>query len=223
MRARRPSAPRAGAATACVAVACCALVGRSLSVLLRDGARGSRSGLPYAALTAESPLATATALVRDVAGRSPAWIAAAAPLTEGAHPSGAMLLLPYVAVVPIGTTAATGSAWAAVDTLPPLAGRDAAAVTAAVATLRDRMDLAPVAFRMLPDRFTLSELQAVYEHLLGRRLHKASFRRALAGAALVEATEDWRSEGRGRPAQLYRYAPRRRRGNRRPVRFELLG
>jgi hypothetical protein len=95
-------------------------------------------------------------------------------------------------------------------------------VAAAVSALRDRMDLVPIAFRMLPSEFTLSELQEMYELLLGRRLHKASFRRALQGAYLVEPTDSWRSEGRGRPAQLFRYAPRRRRGNRRSVRFELL-
>jgi hypothetical protein len=76
---------------------------------------------------------------------------------------------------------------------------------------------------LLPTTFTLTELQAMYELLLGRRLHKASFRRALQGAWLVEPTEEWRSEGRGRPAQLFRYAPRRRRSARRGVRFELLG
>jgi 8-oxo-dGTP diphosphatase len=89
--------------------------------------------------------------------------------------------------------------------------------------VRDRLDQAPIAFRLLPPTFTLTELQAMYELLLGRRLHKASFRRALQGAWLVEPTEEWRSEGRGRPAQLFRYAPRRRRSARRGVRFELLG
>ena len=96
-------------------------------------------------------------------------------------------------------------------------------MAAALAALRDRMDLAPIAFRLLPAAFTLAELQATYELLLGRRLHKASFRRALQGAYLVEPTDAWRSEGRGRPAQLFRYAPRARRGRGRSVRFELLG
>jgi hypothetical protein len=93
---------------------------------------------------------------------------------------------------------------------------------AALETLRTRMDYAPIAFKLLPAMFTLSELQQMYEILLGRRLHKASFRRALQGAVLVEPTEEWRSEGRGRPAQFYRFAPRKRRQGRRPVRFDLL-
>jgi 8-oxo-dGTP diphosphatase len=75
---------------------------------------------------------------------------------------------------------------------------------------------------LLPATFTLSELQHMYELLLGRRLHKASFRRALAAAALVEPTDEWRSEGRGRPAQLYRFGPKKRRRGRRGVRFDLL-
>ena len=88
-------------------------------------------------------------------------------------------------------------------------------------SLKRRIDQSPLAFRLLPQSFTLSELQSVYELVLGRRLHKASFRRALQSALLVEPTEEWRSEGRGRPAQLFRYAPRKRRGVRRGVRFDL--
>jgi hypothetical protein len=95
-------------------------------------------------------------------------------------------------------------------------------VELALATMRARVDQQPIAFRLLPPAFTLSELQAVYELLLGRRLHKASFRRSLHASALVEPTDEWRSEGRGRPAQLFRYSPPRRRRQRRGIRFDLL-
>jgi 8-oxo-dGTP diphosphatase len=92
----------------------------------------------------------------------------------------------------------------------------------AISMLRTRMDQSPVAFRLLPPTFTLSELQHMYELLLGKRLHKASFRRALSAAFLVEPTEEWRSEGRGRPAQLFRYAPRKRRPAQRGIRLDML-
>jgi len=88
-----------------------------------------------------------------------------------------------------------------------------------LASLRARLDQAPIAFHLLPLTFTLTQLQEIYELLLGRRLHKASFRRSLHAAWLVEPTDEWRSEGRGRPAQLFRYAPKKRRGGRRGVRF----
>jgi 8-oxo-dGTP diphosphatase len=106
--------------------------------------------------------------------------------------------------------------------LPLMAPRQRGIVESAVGMLRRRIDQSPLAFRLLPPSFTLSELQSIYELLLGRPLHKASFRRALQAAFLVEPTDEWRSEGRGRPAQLYRYAPRRKRGNRRGVRFDLI-
>ena len=84
------------------------------------------------------------------------------------------------------------------------------------------MDHAPIAFHLLPVQFTLTELQQTYELLLGRRLHKASFRRALQAAYLVEPTDEWRSVGRGRPAQFFSFAPRKRRGGRRGVRFDAI-
>ena len=85
-------------------------------------------------------------------------------------------------------------------------------IDAAVHAVRTRVDQSPVAFRLLPPTFTLSQLQEVYELLLAPRLLKASFRRALHAAWLVEPTDEWHSEGRGRPAQLFRFAPRKRRG-----------
>src|SRR5581483_10783642 len=113
--------------------------------------------------------------------------------------------------------------WVALGELPQLPGRQRETVETALGAMRARVDQQPIAFRLLPPAFTLSELQAVYELLLGRRLHKASFRRSLHASALVEPTEEWRSEGRGRPAQLFRYAPPRRRRQRRGIRFDLLG
>lgn len=94
-------------------------------------------------------------------------------------------------------------------------------VGGALALLRERLDVTPVAFHLLPEVFTLSQLQEVYELVLGHSLHKASFRRALQAASLVRPLAQWRTEGRGRPAQLYRYAPRKRRGIRRGVRFDI--
>jgi 8-oxo-dGTP diphosphatase len=121
------------------------------------------------------------------------------------------------------TVASENFEWFLLSELPPLAERQSQMLQESVAAVRDRLDLYPVAFKLLPATFTLSELQHMYELLLGRRLHKASFRRALTAAALVEPTDEWRSEGRGRPAQLYRFGPRKRRRGRRGVRFDLLG
>jgi len=164
------------------------------------------------------------ALTRTVVGRDIAWRQQAGAVTAGSHPDGAAVSVGYVVIVSSGTAAPPGAAWHGSGELPrSLAARHSAVVGAAVAHVRARTDQSPVAFRLLPPMFTLGELQEVYELLLGRTLHKASFRRALSAARLVEPTDKWRSEGRGRPAQLFRYAPRRRARVARTARFDLLG
>ena len=227
MRDRSPPVARAGRlpAAASLDLVCCSAVDRQLVVLTHPTGRGATATLPWMVLDPTTALdAAASRFARAQLGRQAAWITQLGGSGEGRrHPSGAALSVSYVAVVPIGTAAPEGMRWDALTALPTFPARQAAMVTAAITALRDRMDLEPIAFRMLTAEFTLSELQDVYELLLGRRLHKASFRRALQGAYLVEPTDTWRSEGRGRPAQIFRYAPRKRRSVRRSVRFELLG
>lgn len=200
--------------------------GRQLGVLLvREAAKAGRDRWRL-------PSAPAGAALDDTAGRvafsatgaRAGWMAQVGAFANGKTGGSAAVTVAYAAVTPPAPHAPpAGSRWFPSANLPPLDPAQKAIVHAALAQLRDRLDRAPVAFRLLPPTFTLSELQAIYEVLLGRRLHKASFRRALTAAFLVAPTDEWRSEGRGRPAQLFRYAPRKRRGGRGGVRFELLG
>jgi 8-oxo-dGTP diphosphatase len=186
--------------------------------------RRERWRLPGARWHAERDLDhTAAGLVRAILGRAPVWGEQVGAACTGAHPDGCDLSITYVVIVPRGVSAPDGTAWHNAGRLPSaVTPRQKAAVTSAVLHLRNRMDQVPIAFRLLPAAFTLTDLQHVYELLLGRSLHKASFRRALQAASLVEPTDQWRSEGRGRPAQFFRFAPRRRRESRRLVRFEML-
>jgi 8-oxo-dGTP diphosphatase len=200
---------------------------RQLSVLLRRAARArDKLELPWDVARADESLDEAAARVARIAmGSSPAWLHQVETFGgEHRHPGGADFSVAYLAVVSQGTPVLPGSPgeWFALDDLPPLPPRHRTMIDRAREALREQLDQAPIAFRLLPPIFTLSQLQEIYEVLLGRPLHKASFRRALHAAWLVEPTEEWRSEGRGRPAQLFRFAPRRRRGARRGVRFDLV-
>jgi len=201
---------------------------RTLAVLLlraSDQRYRDRWMLPWdAPRQAESPEQAATRIASVVLGAPPAALEQVAAFGDDhRHPADAQLSICFVGLVSHATAQSADAAiWVDVDKLPPLAPRQREMVDAAVHVVRRRIDQSPLAFRLLPPEFTLSELQSVYEILLGRPLHKASFRRALQAAFLVEPTDEWRSEGRGRPAQLYRYAPRRRRGVRRGVRFDLI-
>ncbi|MCP3989074.1 MAG: hypothetical protein GY724_08365 [Actinomycetia bacterium] len=74
----------------------------------------------------------------------------------------------------------------------------------ALGRLRGKLTYRPVVFELLPDRFTLLQLQQVVEALAGVGLHKQNFRRLVEGAGLVEGTGEHARTG-GRPAELFRF------------------
>jgi 8-oxo-dGTP diphosphatase len=201
-------------------------MGNELAILLaRSSSERERWSLPWRITQAGETFDSAvTRATMDALGESPAWIEQIGAFGDGKrHPADADLSVAYLGLVPHETASPrAGYAWFPMADLPPLSPRQRAMVEGGTRTLQSRLDQAPIAFRLLPDTFTLSELQQMYELLLGKRLHKASFRRALQAAWLVEPTDEWRSEGRGRPAQLFRYLPKKRRRPHRGVRFDFL-
>jgi 8-oxo-dGTP diphosphatase len=201
-------------------------MGNELAILLTRGStERERWALPWRApQTGETLEAAAIRVAEHALGESPIWTEQIGAFGDAKrHPSESEISIAFVGLVPHETASPTaGYTWFPMRDLPPLSPRQRAIVEAATRTIQSRLDQAPIAFRLLPSTFTLSELQQVYELLLGKRLHKASFRRALQAAWLVEPTDEWRSEGRGRPAQLYRYAPKKRRRPHRGVRFDFL-
>jgi 8-oxo-dGTP diphosphatase len=198
----------------------------SLAVLLARTPPGGRErwSLPWdAPLAGEAFEDAASRITEATLGSTPALLEQVGAFADARrHPGDADVSIGVVALTPPTELSPLASAeWFSLAALPPLSPRHRAIVDRAITVVRQRVDQSPLAFRLLPPTFTLSDLQGIYELLLGRRLHKASFRRALQASYLVEPTDEWRSEGRGRPAQLFRYAPRKRRGARRGVRFDL--
>jgi ADP-ribose pyrophosphatase YjhB (NUDIX family) len=80
-------------------------------------------------------------------------------------------------------------------------------VAQAVTAARHEIDVLELPLQLLPTQFTLGELQAVCEEVLGRPLDKSSFRRRLADRDLVEPIEGAQRIGPFRPAQLYSRRP----------------
>ena len=75
----------------------------------------------------------------------------------------------------------------------------------AVERLRSKLEYTHIAVHLLPEEFTLPELQQTYEIILQQPLDKSSFRRRVAQAAMLEALPGKQRDGSGRPAQLYRF------------------
>ncbi len=100
------------------------------------------------------------------------------------------------------------STWQPLARIPALAYDHGAVVTMAAARLRAKLQYTNLAYTLLPPAFTLSELQALYEGILGRRLDRRNFRRRFLSLGLVRPLRRMR-RGAHRPAALYAFRSRR--------------
>ena len=75
----------------------------------------------------------------------------------------------------------------------------------AIKRLRAKLSYTNVVYSLLPDQFTLTQLQNTYEIILGEQLDKRNFRKKILSLDLISPTNDKLEGGRHRPAQLYRF------------------
>lgn len=113
-------------------------------------------------------------------------------------------LTPVLAVQPKAGSDAAQVAWFDADQLPEIAFDHAQIIAKARERLRAKLDYSTIAFQFMPKKFTLSELQGVYQTILGEALDKRNFRKRISALGLVKPTGDQRRDGKHRPAALYR-------------------
>jgi 8-oxo-dGTP diphosphatase len=106
-------------------------------------------------------------------------------------------------------TDAMGVGWYALDALPKLAFDHAEIVTTARDRLRGKVRYAPVGFELLPPRFSLTQLQRLYEIILGTDLDKRNFRKKILSLDLLVETDEVERGVPHRAARLYRFDRRR--------------
>jgi 8-oxo-dGTP diphosphatase len=125
-------------------------------------------------------------------------------------PRGRVVSVAYYALVPsepLRLRAATGSegiGWFVVGELPELAFDHAQMVDVARQRLSAKLAYSTIAFQFMPERFTLPELQTVYEIILDESLDKRNFRKRVLALEQLEDTGEVRRNGSHRPARLYR-------------------
>jgi 8-oxo-dGTP diphosphatase len=130
-------------------------------------------------------------------------------------PRGRVVSVAYYALVNLAdhtTRAATDAAdarWFPAGTPPPLAFDHQEILAMALDRLRGKLRYQPVGFELLPEKFTLTQLQQLYESVLGTVLDKRNFRKKVLGFDLLVALDETLREGRHRPAQLFRFDPSR--------------
>ncbi len=97
--------------------------------------------------------------------------------------------------------------WFSVYSLPPLAFDHDQILDYTLNRLRGKLDYTTIAFSLLPEQFTLRELQRVYEIIQHKRLDKRNFRKKILSTGILEDTGEKKMEGTHRPARLYRFDP----------------
>lgn len=122
-----------------------------------------------------------------------------------------VITVAYFALVPADTislSAATDvseAQWFPIKNLPELAFDHKKIIQTGVERLRSKIGYSNIAYGLLPQKFRLSDLQKVYEAILGHKLDKRNFRRKMLSLGLLEETGQKDKSGPGRPALLYRF------------------
>ena len=101
-----------------------------------------------------------------------------------------------------------GVEWVDVDKIPKLYSDHNQMVQKAHTLLRRRINTEPLSFRLLPDLFTLTQLQHVYEAVLGEEIDKRNFRKRIKQIDFIEKTELIDKVTSKRGAALYRFNKR---------------
>jgi len=205
------------------------LAGRELSVLLRRRADPPYPGfwaLPGGLRCPGTSLdSQARALQVGITGVDGGWIeqlktfhrpqqldAAGQVVVPGRDPRGDVLSVAYIAIVPVALAEACAGdkdgseqEWHPVRRLPvEMAFDHREVVDYAVRRLRSKVGYSSVGFQLLPAEFTISELQHVYEAVLGLSINRGNFWRRVVDRGVIEQTGKERNV-RGKKAYLFRF------------------
>lgn len=124
-------------------------------------------------------------------------------------PRGRVVSIAFFALMPWNRAAplageSHGTAWHTVDTLEQLGFDHAEIIGRARERLAAKLAYSTIALQLMPQYFTLSQLQSVYESIMGEALDKRNFRKWVCSLGCIEATNDYYRAGKHRPARLYR-------------------
>ena len=128
-------------------------------------------------------------------------------------PRGRVISVSYFALISADRTLSAGSdaaeaTWWSMKELPRLAFDHAKILDYALERLRNKLEYTTVGFQLLPEKFTLVELQEVYEAILDRKLDKRNFRRKMSLLKILKPLKEYQPSAR-RPAQLFRFVASR--------------
>ena len=124
------------------------------------------------------------------------------------HPNARVITCAYFALVrseDIQIVSTPELGWHKISELPPLAFDHKEIIEYSLKRTRERLEICPVAYQLLNEKFTLTEMQKSYELIMEKKLDKRNFRKkALSTEGLIELDEYTKSSSK-RPARLYTF------------------
>ena len=129
----------------------------------------------------------------------------------GRDPRGRVITVAYFALVKLtdhkvqAATDASEAAWFSVWDMPKLAFDHAEVVATALQRLKGKVRYQPIGFELLPPKFTLTQLQRLYETILEKELDKRNFRKKILSMELLEELDEVEQDVSHRAARLYRF------------------
>lgn len=130
-------------------------------------------------------------------------------------PRGRVVSVAYFALVKLAdhrvqaATDAAAAAWFPVSDAPSLAFDHARILDTALKRLKGKVRYQPIGFELLPTKFSLSQLQHLYEAILEMRLDKRNFRKKILGTGLLLELDETEQDVAHRAARLYRFDDRK--------------
>ena len=95
--------------------------------------------------------------------------------------------------------------WHPITTLPIMAFDHKKIVNYAYERLKSKMEYSTIAYSLLPELFTLTQMQKVYEAVWGNKIDKRNFRKRISNLGIIEKTDKVDGDSNHRPAQLYKF------------------
>jgi len=126
-------------------------------------------------------------------------------------PRGRVVSVAYYALVNLAdhrvqaATDARDAAWFSVSDTPSLAFDHDSILASALDRLKGKVRYQPIGFELLPPKFTLSQLQRLYETVLERPLDKRNFRKKILSMGVLVETDEIEQDVAHRAARLYRF------------------
>ncbi|RDC65016.1 NUDIX hydrolase [Adhaeribacter pallidiroseus] len=114
-------------------------------------------------------------------------------------------LVDFTQVVPKPDPLADRCNWYDLTNLPPLMLDHHEIIQKALETLRVNLDRKLIGFNLLPDTFTIGDLQLLYETILGEKLNRSSFQRKILSLQILERIEKKYTGGAHKAPYLYRF------------------